>query len=275
MSVALVVSPHLDDAAFSCGATMARLADQGWRCVLATVFTESVPDPKGFALACQLDKGLGPEVDYMALRRAEDAAAARLLGAEPSWLDLPEAPHRGYASAAALFGPVLDGDAVIERIVARLWPLISDLRPTLLLAPQALGGHVDHVQVVRALRACSSGDEPPVLWWRDLPYAIREPGCTPTEPLPGRPRDVAVDAAGGMARKIEACAAYASQIGFQFGGAGRMADALSSFARAEHPAGRPVERFMGSPRAAAVLAQALGSTPDDTPAGPVPAAIDG
>ena len=37
---------------------------------VVTCFTRSVPDPQGFALACQLDKGLGPEVDYMALRRA-------------------------------------------------------------------------------------------------------------------------------------------------------------------------------------------------------------
>jgi hypothetical protein len=96
--IALALSPHLDDAAFSCGGTLARLAEAGWRVVVATLFTRSVPDPTGFALACQLDKGLGPEVDYMALRRAEDRDAMRALGAEARWLDLPEAPHRRYGS---------------------------------------------------------------------------------------------------------------------------------------------------------------------------------
>ncbi len=73
---ALFLSPHLDDVAFSCGGTLVGLAAGGWETHLATAFTASVPDPQGFALACQLDKGLGPEVDYMALRRAEDHAFA-------------------------------------------------------------------------------------------------------------------------------------------------------------------------------------------------------
>ena len=74
--VALALSPHLDDAVFSCGGTLARLAGAGWRVVVATLFAASVPDPTGFALACQTDKGLAPDVDYLALRRDEDAAFA-------------------------------------------------------------------------------------------------------------------------------------------------------------------------------------------------------
>jgi hypothetical protein len=46
-----------------------RAGAAGWEVTVATAFTRSVPDPQGFALACQLDKGLPPEVDYMALRR--------------------------------------------------------------------------------------------------------------------------------------------------------------------------------------------------------------
>ena len=81
MPAALALSPHLDDAAFSCGGTLARLARGGARVVVATPFTATVPDPTGFALACQLDKGLGAHVDYMALRRAEDVSAVEHLGA--------------------------------------------------------------------------------------------------------------------------------------------------------------------------------------------------
>ncbi len=104
---ALALSPHLDDAAFSCGGTLATLAGLGWHVVLATLFTRSMPDPQGFALACQLDKGLDATVDYMALRRAEDVAAAWALGiGGPVHVPLPEAPHRGYGSAKALFGGI-------------------------------------------------------------------------------------------------------------------------------------------------------------------------
>ena len=251
--VALAVSPHLDDAAFSCGATLAQLADHGWRCVLATVFTATVPDPRGFALACQLDKGLGPDVDYMALRRDEDAAAARVLGAEPMWLDLPEAPHRGYDSAAALFAPARNEDDIGTEVARRLTALLDAHRPSLVLAPQALGGHVDHVQVVRAVRASPMADDPPILWWRDLPYAIRKPGCAPASPLPGGLSACIVDASDGMTRKVEACAAYESQIGFQFGDVPRMADELVRFARAEGRGLSASERFMASAHGVAVL----------------------
>ncbi|MFD0936889.1 PIG-L deacetylase family protein, partial [Methylobacterium trifolii] len=113
MPVALALSPHLDDAVFSCGGTLATLADAGWRVVMATLFTASVPEPRGFALACQLDKGLGPEVDYMALRRAEDLEAAGILGVATEHLPFREAPHRGYASAQALFSETRADDAVV------------------------------------------------------------------------------------------------------------------------------------------------------------------
>ena len=113
MPTALALSPHLDDAAFSCGGLLASLAQDGWRVVMATLFTGSVADPKGFALACQLDKGLPAEADYMALRRDEDVRAATELGiAAPIHLSFREAPHRGYGSAPELFSQTRGDDAI-------------------------------------------------------------------------------------------------------------------------------------------------------------------
>ena len=219
MPTALALSPHLDDAAFSCGGTLAALSDRGWRVVIATVFTVSVPDPQGFALACQLDKGLGPEIDYMALRRAEDARAAAILGAEAIWLPLPEAPHRGYDSARALFAAPLDGDRIGDRLKPLMGELIERFAPALILAPQAIGGHVDHVAVVRALRRLQP--PAPVLWWRDYPYHART--ATPPQPFADLfgefPEHVIPLHADALARRREAALAYASQLGFQFGGA--------------------------------------------------------
>jgi len=213
---ALALSPHLDDAAFSCGGTLARLAREGWEVTVCTAFTRSVPDPAGFALACQLDKGLPAEADYMAIRRAEDAEACARLGARPLWLDLPEAPHRGYASAAELFGPVRDDDTVATTLAAALRPLLDPM-PDLLLAPQAVGWHVDHVQLVRALLAVLP-DGAPVLWWTDFPYAAR-PHSHPARPFEAEmARWPERRLAGDAAARLHACAAYATQLGFQFGG---------------------------------------------------------
>ncbi len=221
MPTALALSPHLDDAAFSCGGTLARLARAGWRVVVATVFTASVPDPRGFALACQLDKGLGAEIDYMALRRAEDAAAMRALGAAPVWLPFREAPHRGYDSAPALFAGVRQEDSIVDDLAPALAALFDQHRPALVLAPRAIGGHADHVQLVRAMdRARVVAPVLPVLWWRDFPYAVRD--ASPREPFRDRMAalealDVSLSVDEAEAKR-RACRAYASQLGFQFGG---------------------------------------------------------
>lgn len=250
MPTALAVSPHLDDAVFSCGGTLARLAAEGWRVVLATLFTRSVPDPRGFALACQVDKGLPASVDYMELRRAEDQAAARLLGiTEVLWLDLPEAPHRGYDSPPALFAGVREGDGVWRDAAACLAELLGRLEPDLVLSCQGLGNHVDHVQAIRALLALDGlglGTVGRTAWWRDLPYAIRVPDAGPAAELPGGLGEVAVPIGDHVGVKGHAAAAYATQVGFQFGGAGKVLPSLADFAGREAQAARSaglVERF--------------------------------
>ena len=218
-ATALALSPHLDDAVFSCGGTLAMLAREGWRIEVATLFTATVAEPQGFALACQTDKGIGPDIDYMALRREEDRAAMSALGAAPPrHLDFAEAPHRGYGSAAALFADVRPDDDICASLAQAIARLLAETRPGLVLAPQAIGGHVDHVQLVRAVT--ETGTRAPVLWWRDFPYVARD--TAPKEPfataMEARPSIGAAVDANAAAAKRNACLAYASQLGFQFGG---------------------------------------------------------
>ena len=211
------ISPHLDDAAFSAGGTLAALAAAGHEVSVVTCFTRSVPDPTGFALACQTDKGLAPDVDYMALRRAEDTAAMAVLGARPVHLDLPEAPHRGYTSAPDLFAGVHPDDDVDRA----LEPLLRDLPGDVWLAPQGIGAHVDHLQVLRVVARLGR----PVLWWRDSPYVLRHPTARPGDDLPAGLAEVELDQ--DRPRRSDACACYSTQLGFQFGGAAAMRAALA------------------------------------------------
>ena len=228
MKRCVAVSPHLDDAAFSCGGTLARLAREGWACTVVTVFTASVPGPRGFALACQTDKGLDPGVDYMALRRAEDTRALRALGARPEHLPFAEAPHRGYTSAADLFAGVHDDEPLdVAALTAELTRLTADA--DLVLAPQALGGHVDHLLVRGAVARLDA----PVAWYRDTPYVLREPRAGAPEALAGLAEvGVALDLTALDAR-VAAATSYTTQLGFQFGGVEQAALALRAFARAE------------------------------------------
>ena len=236
MRTALFVSPHLDDVVFSCGGTLAAMATQGWRTVMATCFTATVLPVGGFALACQLDKGLGPEVDYMALRREEDRAAGEILGVgELRWLDLAEAPHRGYASAPALFDTVLADDEVWRPLSERLAALMAAVGPTQIFAPQGLGGHVDHRQTIRAVQEVAGSV--PVAWYRDTPYAIRNPAA---KPFVKAPEAATVPIDRWLDVKIRSACAYASQIGFQFGGADGVSAALTAFTATEGG-----ERFAG------------------------------
>ncbi|NAZ85288.1 PIG-L deacetylase family protein [Kineococcus indalonis] len=219
----LAVSPHLDDAAFSAGGLLAGLAAAGADVLVVTVHTGSVARPTGFALACQTDKGLAPDVDYMALRRAEDEAAMAALGVRGHHLPLLEAPHRGYTSAAALFGPVVAGDEDGPRAVEDAVEEVLEERfagaVDLLLGPQALGDHVDHRHVRAALDALAHRRHLPLARWADTPYVLR-PGADAPAGAPRRPWE------GELEAKVAACAAYATQLGFQFDGEAAMARAL-------------------------------------------------
>ena len=228
------ISPHLDDAVFSVGGMMAALAEEGYELYLVTCFTRSVLNPTGFALACQLDKGLTSEVDYMEMRRQEDALACQRLNAKPYWLDLLEAPHRGYHSAPDLFQNILPDDSVQDELVSRLEQRIRALAPDLVLSPVGIGNHVDHQQVKQALstlQAQFSGVS--FLQWYDEPYLSRHPTSYPQEvsrqEWPGGDQliqyadrsdatTISVNVAPYWKQKMSACAAYATQLGFQFGG---------------------------------------------------------
>jgi LmbE family N-acetylglucosaminyl deacetylase len=212
----LAISPHLDDAAFSAGGLLASRVDQGWDVTVATCFTGNVAQPTGFALACQLDKGLGADVDYMALRRAEDVAACRALGASAIHLPFLEAPHRGYTSAKMLFEARLPRDQILGDVANALAELFAAERPDLVLGPLCLGNHVDHHVVLDAIRR-SCADHT-VLLWEDWPYADREDRVAAMPALTERLTPET------RARRIAACAAYGSQLGFQFGGVEAMTE---------------------------------------------------
>ncbi|RKH87917.1 PIG-L family deacetylase [Corallococcus sp. AB045] len=240
MSTALFVSPHLDDVAFSCGGTLAALKAKGWTVALVTVFTRSVPGPKGFALQCQTSKGLGPEVDYMALRRKEDRAFAACMGVDQvRWGDLEEAPHRGYASPEALFQPPRADDVIEAKVAKCLKSVLWDLKPDRVFVPQALGSHVDHVQVVRAAKGLGIPTNR-ILYYRDTPYAVRQPKAHPDAAVPQGLRPLAVDITEHLPKKVEGCVRYGTQLGFQFGGVDGLARTLTAFHRMEAQArGQP------------------------------------
>lgn len=204
----LAVSPHLDDAVFSAGGTLAEHALAGDAVTVLTCFTGNVEQPQGFALACQLDKGLAPDIDYMELRRAEDEAACTRIGATALHWPFLEAPHRGYESAPALFGDVLPGDDIAASLCEKLGAFLQNEKFDMCYGPYGIGGHVDHLVVRDALKHVAPACR--MIWWEDFPYAMRG-----AAPAPGMQRHSLSDHSAH--RKLAAVLSYRSQLAFQFG----------------------------------------------------------
>lgn len=150
-ATALFLSPHLDDAVFSCAGLMRELEDQGARVIVATVFTHG-------------DAG-------HALRRAEDDAAAALLGFTTVHLGHCDAPFRepGYRTfRELLFGWHAEDAATVAAVRADLRGLRGEHGAMRVFAPLGVGTHVDH-RVVHEAAMGDGTDE--VCFYEERPYA--------------------------------------------------------------------------------------------------------
>ena len=221
----LIISPHLDDAAFSCAEPMHQFRCAGWQVDVATLFTATVEHPTGFALACQTDKGIASDVDYMSLRRKEDQKFMQQLDLDFHHMDLAEAPHRGYGSAAELFSTVHEDDSAFEQCERVLGQLLKELRPDVCIGPLGVGGHVDHRVVITSLeRALLNSDTQTCLFYADQPYALKHPKEI-DELSSALEKGTRLHFRSDYTTRheaINATAAYTTQLDFQFGGEQQM-----------------------------------------------------
>lgn len=225
----LVLSAHLDDAAFSVGPLLAEWRNDA-RVTVATIFTQSVPHPNGFALACQLDKGLDADVDYMQIRRIEDRVWTKRIGVEAVHGPFSEAPHRGYDSAKALFNTILLTDPIEVELQSWLQSLIDNHAPDLVLVPLAIGNHVDH-QWVRKIAEATLPEGHLLAYYQDQPYAEKSgSSVAETQPSDHGPWQEFHESFSheSLLCALAASEAYQTQIPFQFGGIKPMKQLLTS-----------------------------------------------
>ena len=155
--LALILSPHLDDAILSCPGYIQSLRGQGAKVVIASVFTESDASQAGFYRE----------------RRAEDRRAARILGASVAHMGFLDAPFRAatYRNFCGIvFGRGREYPRTLREISVRVSELLAKLRPERILAPMAIGNHVDH-RLVRDVALAIAGREG-LLFYEDRPYAF-------------------------------------------------------------------------------------------------------
>lgn len=246
---AIFLSPHFDDIALSCGGTAARLEKKGARCIGLVVC--AAPQPGGDLSEYanwqheRWQSAGGKEgLSINDVRRDEEKAAMRLLGLEPVWLDVPDAPYRRdntgasiYNSDEELFGRVAREErrSLVPRIADEIRRVArehgGERGRVRVFAPLAVGNHVDHQLVFLATRRL--GPRFGVLYYEDYPYAARDPQAL-TRRLhqigtPAQPRLTPISEQIGI--KIAGISKYKSQLEMLFGSSEAMPGAVREYAR--------------------------------------------
>lgn len=212
----LFLSPHYDDAIYSCGGLIHQLTQQGEAVLIFTIMAgeplQPLPDTPVMEDNHQRwEAGQNPVMT----RRTEDQAAAQIVGAETLYNDLPDCiyrTHNGvalYPSEESLWGPVHRDDPAVMAL--QVLGLVYGDAETI-YAPLAVGNHVDHLIVRDWAQLLEK--EYPVKYYTDYPYlrdeeAIKQALEHFKPPL--KPQTTTLSEAD-MAAKVKAMAAYVTQI---------------------------------------------------------------
>ena len=182
------ISPHLDDAALSVGATLADFAVRGADVEVLTLFAGAPHEPLSeVARVFHVKCGLPTDAAAIALRREEDQAAMHELGAHAHHREFLDAIYRRTPDGQwlcrhdqAMFdAQPLDQD-LLDEVSREVRHVLHTVAPDLVLTCTAVGNHIDHQLTRAAILHAITGTEMRLLLWEDLPYAVgRPPPTTP------------------------------------------------------------------------------------------------
>lgn len=247
----IVLSPHLDDAALSCGGLIARLTATGERVLVVNICSGSPPSHTAFSPFAQtLHQRWGlPPSAVVAHRRVEDAAALGVLGADALLLPALDAIYRrpdAYADEQSLFATPVADDPLTDVVATLIATLIKRYPRATFYVPLAVGMHVDHQLVFSAATTSLRAAAIHFACYEDFPYARQPSAVEQRLAMIGRelytPRYIPLDETLLQA-KIRAISAYSSQLGVLFGDAAAMPAAVTEYAaRIASPTMRYAER---------------------------------
>ncbi|MFQ5399472.1 MAG: PIG-L deacetylase family protein [Anaerolineae bacterium] len=233
---AIYLSPHLDDAALSCGGQIFSQTVAGKSVLIVTIMAGDPPEDRVSEFAQSLHQRWQLLSDVVAQRRAEDAAACRVLGADYSHWPVPDCiyrlhPETGeplYGADSDIFGRV---HAAEQDLVDELARRFAALPPHgQIVCPLAAGQHVDH-QIVRA--AAERCFDRALLYYEDYPY-VREPDALEAVISPDQSEWLEERVPLGdddLAARIAAIAAFTSQVGSFFEDRGDLARQVTWYVR--------------------------------------------
>lgn len=246
----IFLSPHPDDAALSCGGSIALMAQRGERPIVMTLFSG---DRSHAAPLSEFARSLHTRWQLTdnapAERRGEDQTALDHLQATLISLPFADAIYRlepitqqpWYDSEEAIFGSIREttiSDQVAAALRSAITPIESAGEAVQLIAPLAAGQHVDHVIAREAAERLMW----PLTYYEDFPYAE---DAAKLEPVWGADEwafeTIELDAAT-LQTKAESIARHRSQLSTFFKDKAEIEQRLRAYAQ-KIGGGKFVERY--------------------------------
>ena len=223
------ISPHLDDAALSAGGFIYEQTRTGipveiWNIVCG------FPPPGELTPLAQFEHfqwGTGTAEETVNLRRAEDARATDILGANATYFDVPDCIYRRGPDGEPLYTNIFvephEAEADLPLQIARtLLPLL--LPDDRVICQLGIGGHVDHILVRQAAEQLGR----PLWYAADQPYLFKQPGEL-NGFIAGMKEFLHPITEAGLGAWVEAILAYQSQLGALFESTDQVSEAILSY----------------------------------------------
>jgi len=170
----LIVSPHVDDAAFSVAGAARTHVLRGDSVSIVTVFSKSEYLENYLPSTSKSVSEVRRQEDWLFLEKLNDGALSESR-ASMDWLDFPDAPLRPkYSNGELCISRPLDSEdlAIVAELSVKLLNFVQ--RQTHLVLPLGLGRHVDHV-IAREAGLSLAPLCATTFFYEDLPYAGERP----------------------------------------------------------------------------------------------------
>lgn len=207
------LSPHFDDAVYSCGGLIWEQVRAGETVEIWTICAGEPPPGPLSPFAAELHERWGSP-QAVSVRREEDQEACQIVGARQRLFDIPDCIYRFLPNGQPVIHINEDlFSAPLEHEMQLVRGLAAELRAGLpagthVVAPLSLGGHVDH----RLVRAAAEMLSLPLRYYADFPYVARERPEVERVLPPGVGLCLHPVSAEGLAAWRRAVAAHRSQI---------------------------------------------------------------
>ena len=235
----IILSPHLDDAIFSCGGWIWEQITKGMDLEIWTIFAGDPPAGELSDLARSIHASWGLSQDVVRIRREEDREACRIVGAGLRHFPFLDCIYRSASDGSPYYQ---QGADIFSGLDQREAGLIDDVKNMLadqlpaeanLVVPLAIGNHVDHEVTRKAVTRL----ERDLTYYVDYPYA-REPegqeilrimdDSSEWQPVQAQISDQGLD------RWWQAACAYGSQISTFWEDEGVLREEIKDFSRKIH-----------------------------------------